>query len=104
MALLSLREVAQQLGISPTTLHRHVQDGNIAYVDIGHRGRRYYRFTQEAVDAFIRQQSRREIGNDFTPTRRKMIVPGQGVKSARTQGKRSRRLSPLRFLARGSDG
>jgi excisionase family DNA binding protein len=106
MVLLSPREVAEQLGISLTTLKRHVDDGNLPYVDIGRGKRRHCRFTQEAVNAFVRQQSRREIGNDIIPTRRKTIVPGQGIKPAQGQRKRvrNRKLSSLRFISRPRDG
>jgi excisionase family DNA binding protein len=50
--LISVREVARQLGVHPETIRRLIHDGRLDAVRVG----RVLRVPREAVEAFLAQQ------------------------------------------------
>lgn len=71
--MLTVKEVAQRLRVSPSTVYNLVEGGRIAYHRIG-KGRGSIRFSEEQVEAFL-QASRVEAGTlrpgfRFTHSRR----------------------------------
>lgn len=60
MELFTLQEAAGELRMSLSTLRRHVANGNIGYLILGHgRVRNHIRFRRDDLDAFLAQQQRR---------------------------------------------
>lgn len=50
--LLHVKEAAAELGVHPTTLRRHIHDGDLEAVRLGRTGR--YRVSRRALAAFLR--------------------------------------------------
>lgn len=55
MELLKVTDVAQRLKIAPSTVYELVSAGLLRYVRMGSRGKR---FTEEMIDAFIKENTR----------------------------------------------
>lgn len=60
--LLTKEQVAQQLGVRPRTVNRWVAEGRLAYVRKGPTSTWIRGFTQDHVDAFIRENSEPATG------------------------------------------
>lgn len=53
MTVLTLREVAEQLQCSASTIELLIKRGRLAAINLGTASRKHLRVTQQAVDAFL---------------------------------------------------
>lgn len=64
--LLTVKQAAEQLGVSIDQVRGFVQDGDLAYINIGRgKKRSTYRFTQADLDDFIERRRKRDVPPDL---------------------------------------
>src|SRR5260370_33780551 len=73
--LMTLRDAAQLLKITPEQVSAHVRDGELTYVNVG-RGRKRprMRFTHQNIDGFIERRTRRGVLCPSTSLRNRLIA------------------------------
>jgi excisionase family DNA binding protein len=57
-ALLTVKETATELRVSPNTVYRMISDGSLRTVDIGREGRAKTRVARKEIDRFIQAHER----------------------------------------------
>lgn len=59
---LSTKDAAKIIGVHPNTMRCYVEDGEIAYVDIGRHGRPRIRISEDELRAFMDKRAGRSPG------------------------------------------
>lgn len=82
--LLTVKQAAEQLGVSIDQVRGFVQDGDLAYINIGRgKKRSTYRFTQADLDDFIERRRKRDVPLDLGRGTRNVSGNGLGFMAAR---------------------
>jgi excisionase family DNA binding protein len=55
--VLTIEQVAERLKCSPAAVRNLIASGQLRASNLGSRSRRYYRVTEESIDAFLGQPS-----------------------------------------------
>ena len=62
MSVLTLKEVAERLKCSPSTVRLLINSGKLAAINLGTESHRHYRVTEASLDAFL------DVEPQATPT------------------------------------